>query len=38
MGEYGCKDYYTFKELTDYSASDNLVASDRVLAEDDSDF
>ena len=38
MGEYGCKDYYTFKELKDYSASENLVSSDRVLAEDDSDF
>ncbi len=37
-GEYGCKDYYTFKELRDYNSDDNLVASDKVIAEDDSDF
>lgn len=37
-GEYGCKDFYTFKELKDYNAEDNLVASDKVLSEDDSDY
>jgi hypothetical protein len=37
-GEYGCKDFYTFQELKEYNADDNLVASDRVIADDDSDF
>lgn len=38
VGEYGCKDYYTFKELKEYNAEDNLVASDKVLSDDDSDY
>lgn len=38
VGEYGCKDYYTFKELREYNADDNLVASDKVIEEDDSDY
>ena len=38
VGEYGCKDYYTFKELKEYNADDNLVASDKVFTEDDSDY
>ena len=37
-GEYGCKDFYTFKDIKEYNPEDNLVASDRVIAEDDSDF
>lgn len=37
-GEYGCKDFYTFKDIKDYNPEDNLVASDKVIAEDDSDF
>lgn len=37
-GEYGCKDYFTFKELRDYNSEENLVASDKVIADDDSDF
>ena len=37
-GEYGCKDFYTFKDIKDYNPDDNLVASDKVIAEDDSDF
>lgn len=37
-GEYGCKDYYTFKELAEYDSSDNLVASDNTLEETDSDY
>jgi hypothetical protein len=37
-GEYGCKEFYTFRDLAEYNADDNLVASDRVLEEDDSDF
>jgi hypothetical protein len=38
VGEYGCKDFYTFKELKEYNSEDNLVASDKVIADDDSDF
>jgi hypothetical protein len=38
IGEYGCKDYYTFKDLKDYNSDDNLVASDKVIADDDADF
>lgn len=37
-GEYGCKDYYVFKELQDYDPEMNLVASDKVIAEDDADY
>ena len=37
-GEYGCKDFYTFKDLKDYNSNDNLVASDKTLAEDDGEF
>ena len=37
-GEYGCKDYYLFKELQDYNPEMNLVASDKVIAEDDADY
>jgi hypothetical protein len=39
-GEYGCKDYYTFKELAEYDSSDNLAASDETLSkgDDDSDY
>lgn len=38
VGEYGCKDFYTFKELKEYNSEDNLVASDKVIADDDSDY
>ena len=37
-GEYGCKDYYTFKELHDYDPDSNLVESDKVIAADSADF
>jgi hypothetical protein len=37
-GEYGCKDYYTFKELHDYDPDSNLVESDKVIATDSADF
>ena len=37
-GEYGCRDYYTLKDLKDYSATDNLVSSDKVISEDDADY
>jgi hypothetical protein len=37
-GEYGCKDYFILKDLKDYDPDDNLVASDKVISEDDADF
>lgn len=37
-GEYGCKEFFILKDLKEYNADDNLVASDKVIAEDDSDF
>lgn len=37
-GEYGCKDFYTFKEIHDYDPEANLVESDKVIATDDADF
>lgn len=37
-GEYGCKEYYTFKALQDYNPDDNLVASDKVISTDGADF
>lgn len=37
-GEYGCKDYYTFKDLHDYDPEMNMVASDKVIADDDADY
>ena len=38
VGEYGCKDYFTFKELKEYSSEDNLVSSDKVISEDAGDY
>ncbi len=38
VGEYGCKDVYSFKELADYNAEDHFVASDDVMSEEDSDY
>jgi hypothetical protein len=38
VSEYGCKDYYTFKELKEYNPEDNLVASNKVMEDDDSDY
>jgi hypothetical protein len=37
-GEYGCKDFYILKDMKDYNADDNLVASDSILSEDGSDY
>jgi hypothetical protein len=37
-GEYGCRDFYTLKDLKDYNADDNLVASDSVISDDGADF
>ena len=38
IGEYGCKDYYTFKDLQEYNADDNLVASDAFISDDGDDY
>ena len=37
-GEYGCKDHFTFKDLQDYNAEDNLVASDAFISDDGDDY
>ena len=37
-GEYGCKDYYTLRDLQDYNPDDNLVASYKALSDDGSDY
>lgn len=37
-GEYGCKDYYILNDLQEYNADDNLVASDKAISEDGSDY
>tara|TARA_R110000868_G_scaffold195665_2_gene441342 strand:+ start:245 stop:1153 length:909 start_codon:yes stop_codon:yes gene_type:complete len=37
-GEYGCKDFFILKDLKEYNADSNLVASDRTIADDDGEF
>lgn len=37
-GEYGCRDFYTLKDLKEYNADDNLVASNAVISSDGDDF
>lgn len=37
-GEYGCKDFYTFKDLHDYNPNENVAASDKVYSTDDADY
>jgi hypothetical protein len=37
-GEYGCKDFYILKDMKEYNADDNLVASDAVISEDGADY
>ncbi len=37
-GEYGCKDYYTFRDLHDYDPEANLVESDKVISTDGADY
>lgn len=38
IGEYGCKDYFSFKNIEEYNADDNLVASDDYISEDGADY
>ena len=37
-GEYGCKDFFILKDLKEYNAEDNLVASDNPMSEDGDDY
>jgi len=37
-GDYGCKDYYILKDIQEYNPESNLVASDKVMTTDGSDF
>lgn len=36
--EWGCRDYYSLKELHDYDPSENIAASNSVINEDDSSY
>lgn len=38
IGEYGCRDFFVLKDLKDYNAEDNLVASDKAISSDGDDF
>lgn len=38
VGEYGCKDFYVFKDLKEYNPDDDLVASDAVISTDGDDY
>ena len=37
-GEYGCKEFYIFKDLKEYDADENLVASDKPISSDGDEF
>jgi hypothetical protein len=37
-GEYGCRDFYILKDLKEYNADDNLVASDKAISDEGSDY
>lgn len=37
-GEYGCKDFYILKDIKEYNADDNLVASDAPISSDGDDY
>ena len=34
-GEYGCKDFYVFKDLKEYNPSENVVTTDKVVISDE---
>ncbi len=36
--EYGCKDVYVLDELTDYNSSMSIVANDKIVTDEDSDY
>lgn len=37
-GEYGCRDFYALKDICEYNADDNVVASDAVITSDGADY
>lgn len=37
-GEYGCKDYYTLKDLEEYNPGENLVSTNDAMLDDDSGY
>jgi len=37
-GEYGCKEFYSFKDLHEYDPTNNLVESDAFISDDGGDF
>ena len=37
-GDYGCKEFYILKDLKDYNADDNFVASDKAISDDGADY
>lgn len=37
-GEYGCRDFYVLRDLKDYNAEDNLVASNAAISDDGDDY
>jgi len=37
-GDYGCKEFFILKDLKEYNADDNLVASDKAISEDGADY
>lgn len=37
-GDYGCKEFYILKDLKEYNADDNLVASDKAISDDGADY
>lgn len=37
-GEFGCRDFYVLKDICEYNAKENLVASDKVITSDGADY
>lgn len=37
-GEYGCRDFYSLKELREYNSLENMTASDKVISSDDDSY
>jgi len=37
-GEYGCRDFYTLKDLKEYNSEDNFAASDAAISTDGADY
>lgn len=37
-GDYGCKDFFILKDLKEYNADDNFVASDKAISDDDATY